>query len=90
MEDRKTELDVMAVKSFLHTSMQALFGICNAAHHIDILRFENSPGKTIVLLRIVSEGYKLLLQTLPTISLYQEKRCSVKLLDASPLLTQIQ
>lgn len=90
MEDRKTELDVMAVKSFLHTSMQALFGICNAAHHIDVLRFDSTPGKAIVLLRIASEGYKLLLQTLPTISLYQEKRCTFHLLDSSPLLSQIQ
>lgn len=82
---------VQQVKSLIHTSMQSLFGICNGAHHLDILRFdEDQDGSIRLIMRCPSEALELLLQTLPTVSVYNDQRWQFTVHQVSPLFSMIQ
>lgn len=81
---------VQQVKSLIHTSMQSLFGICNGAHHLDILKFEEtSAGEIRIFMRCPTEVLELVLQTLPTVSFLNEQRCQFRISQVSPLLSML-
>lgn len=68
--------------------MQNLFGICNGAHHIDVLQEEFLNRETYqMILRVAPEALDYLRQTLGTISTYQDRRCTFQVLTTSPILS---
>lgn len=87
--DGERQLECATVKGLIHQSMQNLFGVVNGSHHIDVLRFDSSPKSTDILLRCSSDACDLLLQTLPTITFFQEKRCVFTVHSVAPLLTVV-
>lgn len=81
----------MQVKNLIHQSMQAIYGLCNSAHHLDVLSFEAvQPDTYSLLLRCPTEALDMLLQVLPTTNAYGETRCQFRVEQVSPLLTMIR
>lgn len=80
----------MQVKNLIHQSMQSLFGSCNSAFHIDILKYETLiPSECLLVLRVPSEVVDMLLQTLPTVTFFQDRRCAFRVERVTSLLSQL-
>jgi len=88
--EKGVSLDRMAIKNAMHQAMQGLFGICNGAHHLDMLKYEQTGDYACqMIMRCPAEALELLLQSLPTVSFMQERRCQFRVLRQAALLSML-
>ncbi|XP_037535668.1 ribonuclease P protein subunit p14 [Nematolebias whitei] len=84
LEDERTRLSAVELKSFIIAGLRRLHGEVGAALNFDVLKFDEDS--LTALLRVFSRGLVKLWSSLTLQGFYQNQACAFRVLQVSPYL----